>query len=228
MGSLIRLFFNLPWFTYFILAALVVGGSVWLDQDAAKSAKIQQAEYDAGAPDVTPVEDFDQSMISPAGEVFVRTQVHPGAIYDLETSGSRRATVRKTIIFAYPTTAEDDSVPVPMVYFFDQSISVDRFVEAFQVAGGNGLSGYFEVNGQKASPSSAMRDLIRDAARDESLTLSPLLMIVEPFFNGRDVDFKPGKPSSTLPILGALAGILALIGLFKFLRRPKAARDDVI
>lgn len=199
--------------------ALFYFGWVISREEAARMAA--QAEEHAGPiPAVVDVTDFlnTAKLASPGGEVHLRSQLHLDNVFQLSASGNHILQQHRHVIFGHSIDETDPKGRVRIAYFFDQKHDFDAFIERFLVGQGP-ISPIVEVNGKVLDLHSDFESMIRDGARDNRITLSSLL-VVEPFFNGRDTDYAPPWYNITLVVFWGMGVLLLILGISMIRRRP--------
>jgi hypothetical protein len=189
-----RLFFLLlvlPWWAYVPLA----GGVIWLGETVHEQAQKTETEralaLQSPAPAPVNLSDFRRDThIGLADEVHVNGWVNFDLNYELER---RRNGIVTGTRFIYVLFGRDDAATsnLPRAVLVMDEAEKDVFTDEIE----NYVTGYgnggVELNVNGALDTMGFSDMIRDALRDEGMSVSHDYLIVHPFVQGREVALAP-------------------------------------
>jgi len=210
---MIGLLFRLPPLVYLVLAPLVLGIYLFIDEngrDAERAAALSHAAPKPIAIQALKSGDTGNDF----NEIVVKGQADINNMIELTKTKNGAATGSDLFIPLYPTDAKDLSGPVTAVIEINGTVSDAQLDALYDSDGPAGP--VLMANGVLSEGTSS------DArtALEGRKTLAAKVYTIEPFINGRKEGLKPTGQGSTL--LGFAFVIAALLGGYGYYRKRQA------
>ena len=213
---MVGLVWRLPWFIYFVLAAIVLYFGFDLRESEIRLNEARAAALAGPAPAVVDADDVTDRSFTEAREINVGAQVVPDAVYEVSVSGRRTIDREKLAVFALPRGAEDRNAEIRVVFLLELDAELGEVFAKFATGEMGAVSPIVHVNGEKHFPGGKLGGVIADAALQSGLTLHRNVQYVEPFATSREAALRPKDTNGTLSIMALVAAALASYGVVRF------------
>lgn len=217
---MLRLFLSLPAVGYFILAALLFGAGIYLENIAQSGRQERALALEGPMPGVIDLGTFERADKGLGDEVNIAAQINTSYNYTLYKGDDGETKARVMWVLFDPASTEDDKIArAAIVIPHSDADTLTNWL--FENVHGEGqISPVFHFNGTYDG-SVPYDDVAEDAMDDEGLVRAPGFFYIEPFINGREAGLSPRNTDQTslMTVGSVLALILAAFGGLKMKRR---------
>ena len=223
--NLITLFFRLPFWLYFLLAA-GIGYVTWLfyTQDQADAAARAKALQD-GPPAMVLLEAFDRKThANDAKEVVIRAQLDMSMAYEMTREKNGSVKERSFMVPLYGTKATGtDQPPLALLYEKDDNFKFEEL--STKMVGAGAIGPIIEINGV-LTYLGQMDDNVAGAFSEQSRAFKAGVPNIDPFRQGRETALSQDKPGADLAVYLFLGATLLCFGMgvYKLVRRRQRAQ----
>lgn len=218
--NLVGLFFRLPFWTYFILAAGVGYLTYLFYSDSVADAAARSNALADGPPEMVLIEDFDAATnLNDANEFVLRAQLDDTMAYELTREKNGDVKDRAFMVPLYATTAANtESAPLGLLFEKDDDFKFQELTAKVVDAGPFGP--IVEINGV-TTYLGKMKDNVSGAFTQQSRAYTPGTIAFDPFRQDRTIALSAEKRGGMLATYLFLAATLFClgIGIYKLSRR---------